>query len=514
MTVRALLATSAVGVLILGGCADPANDAESTPGDTGAGDGAAVTQEAVPENQLPGDGSWRRARGRADNPEAMAAYADTPSALPGEPVSLRVSTTAKTYRVIAYRMGYYGGTQARRVWQSKQLPGQQQNETGYDEKLRMPYAAWKDSTQLNTASWPGGSYLLRVVGDNGAEWLVPLVLRDPDVAGKLMVVIPDTTLQAYNAWGGRSAYGGPGGFADRSRAVSYSRPYDKEAGSGWYLGLAQPVVRLAEKLELPTTYVAASDLDGGTATMSGAEGVVMLGHDEYWTLKRRVDTEAARDDGTDLAFLGANTMYWRIRVEKGPSGLRQITIYKDAGEDPVSGEKTTVRFRDDPAGKAERSLIGMDYECYPAKGVYSVVDPEFFLFRETGVSSQDQLAGIVDIEVDRAYPLPGTPKNLQIVANNPTDCGGAPSVSNSTYYSVKSGAGVFASGSIGWVNRALRGFPPGHPLRPPKNSRDFVEAVTSTLLTEMAAGPMGAKHPAVGNIDEFDLPATNTTGRA
>ena len=124
------------------------------------------------------------------------------------------------------------------------------------------------------------------------------------------------------------------------------------------------------------------------------------------------------------------------------------------------------------------------------------------------------MAGIVDIEADRAYPLPGTPKNLQLVANSPTDCGGAATVSNSTYYTVKSGAGVFATGSIGWVNRALRGFPNGHPLRPPQESTEFVETVTGALLAEMAAGPMGAKHPAVGNIDQFDLPATNTTGSA
>jgi hypothetical protein len=511
---RALAAITVVAVLVLGGCADAARNSDSDTSETAVGDGATVTQEAVPESQLPGDKSWRKARGRADNPQAMAAYADKPSALPGEPVSLHVSTTANSYRVVAYRMGYYGGAEARRVWQSTPLSGEQQNGTGYDDELRMPYATWAASTQLDTGDWPSGSYLLRLVGDNGAEWLVPLVLRDRDASGKLMLVIPDTTLQAYNTWGGRSVYTGPGGFADRSRAVSYSRPYDKDAGSGWYVGLAQPVVRLAEQLDLPTTYVAASDLDTGIATMIGAAGVVMMGHDEYWTTKRRKDTEAARDSGTDLAFLGANTMYWRTRVETGAAGMPQLIVYKDAGEDPVSGKQTTVRFRDQPAGEAERSLIGMDYECYPAKGMYSVVDPEFFLFRGTGVSSGDQLAGIVDIEADRAYPLPGTPANLQIVANNPTDCGGAATISNSTYYTVKSGAGVFATGSIGWVNRALRGFPSGHPLRPPRESTEFVEAVTSTLLTEMAAGPMGAKYPANGNIADFDLPATNTTGSA
>ncbi|MCH9719738.1 MAG: hypothetical protein K0U60_07695 [Actinomycetia bacterium] len=129
---RALAAIWVAAGLVLGGCADAARYADSDTGESAAGDGATVTREAVPESQLPGDKSWRKARGRADNPQAMAAYADKPSALPGEPISLHVSTTAKTYRVVAYRMGYYGGAEARRVWRSTPLPGQQQTGTGFD----------------------------------------------------------------------------------------------------------------------------------------------------------------------------------------------------------------------------------------------------------------------------------------------------------------------------------------------------------------------------------------------
>jgi hypothetical protein len=180
----------------------------------------------------------------------------------------------------------------------------------------------------------------------------------------------------------------------------------------------------------------------------------------------------------------------------------------------VSGPETTARFRDAPDGEAERSLIGMDYECYPAKGTYVVADPGFFLFRRTGVSAGQRFAGIVDIEVDRAYPLPGTPANLQVVANSPTDCGGSASVSNSTYYTVPSGAGVFATGSIGWITRALRTFPVGDTRNSPPDAKAFVRRVTLTLMRAMAAGPMGAAHPSVGNITKFDLPTTNTTGKA
>ena len=466
---------------------------------------------AVSEKPSLGDSSWRRALRRADRPGAMSAYTDRPSARPGEPVSLHVSTTAKTYRVIAYRMGYYGGTQARRVWRSKPLAGTRQKAVGFDQELRMPYAKWRPSTKLRTAKWPSGSYLLRLVGDNGSEWLVPLLIRERNTKGKIVVVVPDTTFQAYNAWGGWSAYKGPEG--DRSRAVSYSRPYKNRAGTGGYLYLAQPVVRFVEKWGLPVAYVAASDLDAGTAAMSGAEGVVMLGHDEYWTPERRQRTEVARDAGTDLAFLGANAAYWRIRLETGPGDMRKVVIYRDHREDPLTGPRTTVKFRDEPAANPERSLIGIQFGCLQAVGTYTVTDPGFFLFRGTGVKRGDEFQGVVLGEVDQAAMGPSTPSNLQVVARNPTTCGGRPTESHSSYYSTESGAGVFASGSMGWVRHALRNLP-RHPLSPPPRSARFVRMVTRTLLTEMAAGPMGAKHPAVGNIDQFDLPVTNTTGSA
>lgn len=460
----------------------------------------------VVENNRPGDPSWRQAIRRADDPDALSAYADRSSIDPGERVQLFVSTTADRYDVTAYRVGWYSGDKARKVWESGAQRGQSQTGEGFIAATSTPYAQWQPSVDIETADWIPGMYLLRLVGDNGAEWLVPLVVRSPDAQGRIVFIMSDLTWQAYNMWGGRSAYTGPGGFADRSRAVSFSRPYLNGSGTGKYLGYEHPVVVLAERLGIPVSYVAATDLaDGAEEPLRGAEGVVSLGHNEYWTRPERDAVTRARDAGADLAFLGANTMYWRVRVEKGPQDLPLEVVYKSAAEDPESGDQSTARFRDDPGAEAERSLVGMDYECFPATGEYTIADRGFFLF--DGADTSRTYSGLVDIEVDRAYPLPGTPKNLQIVANSPTDCGGVSTVSNSTYYSTDSGAGVFAVGTMGWVLRALRGGAPGP-------TTQFAEKVTSNLLLEMMRGPMGEGHPANGNIKQFDLPTTNTTGAA
>lgn len=489
---------------IVGGCSSPPPATDAASLTTSVTESPATAADAVvAENALPGDPSWKKAPRHADDPTALSGYADASAVDPGEPVRIFVSTTSSDFRVSAYRMGWYGGDKGRLVWSSDPLPGERQTGEGYVEATRTHYAQWDPSVTVDTTGWVPGMYLFRLVGSSGAQWLIPLVVRSPDAEGKLVMVMSDLTWQAYNMWGGRSAYTGPGGFPDRSRAVSFSRPYLNGSGTGKYLGYEQPVVVLAERLGIPVSYVAASDLSSDDTAFRGAEGVLSLGHNEYWTLSERKAFVEARDSGSDLAFLGANTMYWRVRMSAdGPQGLPLETIYKSSDEDPEAGQEDTDRFREE-SNAAELSLIGMDYECYPATGSYQVVAPDFFLFQGTDTSRS--YAGLVEIEVDRAYPLPGTPDTLQIVANSPTDCAGSPTVSNSTYYTAPSGAGVFAVGTMGWVLRALRGD------APPDTSR-FATEVTSTLLKEMLAGPMGQRHPSSPNLAKFDLPTTNTTG--
>ena len=53
-------------------------------------------------------------------------YAGLASALPGEPVPLYVSTTARSFRVLAFRMGWYRGDLARLIWQSGSTRGRRQ----------------------------------------------------------------------------------------------------------------------------------------------------------------------------------------------------------------------------------------------------------------------------------------------------------------------------------------------------------------------------------------------------
>ena len=78
-----------------------------------------------------------------------------------------------------------------------------------------------------------------------------------------------------------------------------------------------------------------------------------------------------------------------------------------------------------------------------------------------------------------------------------------------TYHAAPGGAGTVAVGTMNWV-RALVEPQPQYGIGPV--GARFVQQVTATLLTSMAAGPMGADHPSTDDLAALDLPATSTVG--
>ena len=77
----------------------------------------------IAENARTGTAWWVTTNQAAGDIEG---YADQVSAQVGETVTLRVNTKASTFHVEAFRMGYYQGIGARRVWTSAEVPGSRQ----------------------------------------------------------------------------------------------------------------------------------------------------------------------------------------------------------------------------------------------------------------------------------------------------------------------------------------------------------------------------------------------------
>jgi hypothetical protein len=424
------------------------------------------------------------------SPGAIEGYVDATSVLPGQQVQLFVSTTADAFIAHAYRIGWDQGNTGTLVWSSPKTAGEVQP-AAVIESRGMVETRWPPSLTFSTAGWPPGDYLIRLDSSTGDQRYVPLTVRATSAAGRLVLISPVTTWQAYNLWGCCDLYeGADGAFASRSRAVSFDRPYQQNDGSGEFLTRERPVLTEAERLNLPLDYITDVDLRD-PHILDGAAGVVSMGHDEYWSPAMRNVLTAARDHGTNLAFFGANAIFRRIRYAASHLGDSRVEInYKIATEDPLYGKhnrRVTSDWPSPPYPDPESSLIGAQYGCFPGQTRVPgyVSSPQSWVFNGTGVVLGTALPGLVGPEIDAVQPSYPTPAGIQVLLHSPVSCpGGDPAYQDTSYYVAPSGAGVFDAGTIDWACDV------GGNCYADDTTTRVIRQVTDNVLTRFAEGPM------------------------
>jgi hypothetical protein len=332
----------------------------------------------VCENQLPGTppGQWDIS-GAGD--PTLQGFATEISVNKGEPVRFKVDTTAPTFAMDIYRLGYYGGLGARFIASLTNLQGREQAacltqaSTGLvDCGNWIESAAW---TVPETAV--SGIYLARLRrADTGGTSHIVFVVRDDQAQADLLFQTSDTTWQAYNTFGGRSLYtGGPGTNPSRAYKVSYNRPFTTRGTNpeDWLFNAEYPMVRWLEANGYHVSYTTGVDTDrtGGTE-LPRHRVFLSVGHDEYWSGGQRANVEAARNAGVHLAFFSGNEVFWKTRWEPSIDGTltpyRTLVSYKethaDARIDPQDPPTWTGTWRDPrfspPAdgGRPENALTG------------------------------------------------------------------------------------------------------------------------------------------------------------
>jgi hypothetical protein len=456
-----------------------------------------VTSPGLAEQAPPpaGDPTWRITRLGSEH--AIEGWADRTSVLPGSRVGVHVSTTGRSWRLVAYRMGWYGGALAHMVWRSDAHPGVRHTRVGPAPGTNTVWTTWPVSLTLSTAGWLPGAYLLRLDSDVGQRY-IPLTVRSPDTAGRIVLINAVTTWQAYNAWGGYNAYHGPGGlndFDDRARVVSFDRPYQGD-GSADFIGLELPVLAHAERLGLDLAYATDIDLHELPHLLRGARAVISLGHDEYWSSAMRTAVTRARDAGTNVAFLGANAVFRQIRMAASRIGPDRLEINYKRTSDPLYGindREVTVDWREPPLSDPESSLTGTFYECNPVRADMIITDPGNWLFAGTGATRGMHLRRLIGPEYDRVNPAEPTPAHIEVLTHSAVRCRGVPSYADSAYYTVASGAGVFASGTSAFIAGLPEAGATGR-------TAAVIGGELSNLLRAFARGPARLTHPAHGNL--------------
>ena len=243
---------------------------------------APTTAGTVGQNALTGDPGWRITH--PGHLYQLQGFADRTDVLPGTSFRLFVSTTARSFRLRAFRMGWYGGDLASLVWTSLATPGRYQaggedRPAGIDGGRALAAEPDRAHDRLAARLVPAGAHS---DASTGVQSYVPMVIRSPSTAGWVVLVSAVTSYQAYNGWGRYSLYGGPGGsFADRVRRVTFDRPISYGNGAGAYFQLELPLVAFAERLGLPLAYLTSVDLDLDPGVLAGARAMISEGHDEY-----------------------------------------------------------------------------------------------------------------------------------------------------------------------------------------------------------------------------------------
>ncbi len=171
--------------------------------------------------------------------------------------------------------------------------------------------------------------------------------------------------------------------------MSLDRPIDDGMGTGDYWENEAPIGRLAEKLGLPVAYVTDTDLHR-PHLLDGAPAVIPLGHDEYHSQAMWDALVAARDQqGTNLAFLGANAMYRHLRLGPTPIGENRLeTDDNDASIDPIlktNPAEATSQWRQPPVPRPESVVTGVYYQCNPVKADMVAAQPGSWLLAGSGL---------------------------------------------------------------------------------------------------------------------------------
>jgi len=419
------------------------------------------------ENGLPGTA----ARVGADGSRAVLGYLDQVTASCGAQVGLHLGVAPgahpRAVTVAAYRIGWYGGAGARLVWRSAPVeaaPG------AVPDGSALPHLVtpqWAQSLAIPVGpAWVPGFYLLvpqDVSGEAPAGPAIPLVVRDVTSHEPIVMVASTLTWNAYNDWGGWSLYRGPASrdpsspvsTADRAREVAVHRPL---TGPGYsqltFMDL--PVVgeleRVAVERHLDVGYTTDVSVDADPRQLSAHAEVVFGGHSEYWTTRMYDGLLVAQAGGVNAAFLGANNLWWRARLEGATATgepAREV-VYRFASQDPNHSEPT-VQWQAATPSRDPATVLGQSHAEIGVRGGLALVDPPAWFLAGSGLSAGQLLPGAVGNEADGYNPRARNPLRTQVFAQGVLNGRHGPVLTTISYSTTLSGSAVFAAGTTDWA---------------------------------------------------------------
>lgn len=360
------------------------------------------------ENEMTGTLNWQLSQYQFDCTEivpnselihgarsaVIEGYASRTSVYPGDSIDFMVSTSpACLFTVDIYRLGYYGGTGGRHLLRLGTFDGEEQPVL-VETVERLRQCNWQVSATLQVPSdWISGVYLAKLTrGETlGAQSYIIFVVKQQRKS-EILVQVSDLTWQAYNKWpGAYSLYddGASAWYTGPNVRVGFDRPYSKyfqvvdsplSGGSGEFLLWEFPLAYWLEAEGYDVTYCSNLDLHNDPSLLENCKVFISNGHDEYWTREMYDHACAARDAGVSLLFFSGNAVYHEI-----------IPYESQAEGAPIRSFARRQRFSD------EHELMGAASYA-SGYGDWTVVNPEHWVFADTGMKAGDSIPGLIGWE--------------------------------------------------------------------------------------------------------------------
>jgi hypothetical protein len=472
------------------------------------------------ENLTTGTRAWRLPGPAADvgglRRGDVTGYVAEQAVRPGQTERIYVSAPGSaSVRIAIYRIGWYGGAGGRQVLVSGSLPLVPQPACTHRFATGLTECDWHPTLSFSIPSaLPTGIYIAKLSARSGESDCLFVVLAS--TPQPLLAQLPTSTYEAYNAWGGDSLY--PGG-TDRVAVtgttqgveVSYDRPYDSVTGAGQFFARDVAMVWFLERYGYPVSYTTSESVDADRGQLLGHRALIDFGHSEYWSQRQAEGFEAALRAGTDLLFLGSDTMAWRVRYTRASPAASEagqpdhsIVGYKEHAALDPDHRSPTGPFPHGGAPLTGSSYLGcIDprlkvsgpptyhyYAWHPAPGLKPA-----WLFAGTGITAATRIPGVVGYEVDMRTAA--SPAGTQLVGSGAVRCMGAEvgepaprpgqNRAETTIYRAPSRAIVFNTGTLGW-ELGLEPVPSASP-NAPRAPDPRVVAMTRNLLAHVLGTP-------------------------
>ncbi len=468
-----------------------------------------ATNPIIVENKKKGSTDWQLTRVRQDKDQQrtrlIEGYCSKQSVKAGDQLDIMVSADpAQSYKIDIYRTGYYSGVGARLVKSIGPLIGKVQPTPQKGEK-NIHECEWEKSTSIKIPSdWLSGVYLgkLRTLPANANEsywesYIIFIVTDQRPV--DVLFQCSDNTWQAYNRWPNNySVYTHPKGGQGPWAAVSFDRPYGRQSqydaivndplsfGSGEFISFERPFSYFLEQHGYDVAYCSNSDMITPDRGLK-AKAFLSVGHDEYWDIRQFRSVEELKEKGVNLLFFSGNSICWVSPFSKSKSGNEVGRIFRGGpygaqNDYAVGREKDNGPFPE--RGPDEGLLMGVrNIEPINGGGDWTIVKPEHWIFKNTGIKKGDYIPGLIGWEYQGdAAAIAG----LEIVAEGIAWMGGdVPIKWQSVIYPGPKNNFIFSASTIFWAQGLSS--PPGHTLpwshyNRPHGPDPRVQQITHNLL--------------------------------